>query len=214
MITEPDVTLTDYFLALECAVFACLLYFKNDRLKPFRLWFAIFLGALSLAAALGGTVHGFFVDESTAGYKILWPATLVALGLAALAGWGISSRMIFSPETARKTAGAAAVLFLVYSVVVVFVNQSFLVAILHYLPSVFFLLIAWLSVYRRARSGRALAGVFGLALFFVAAGAQQARIALHPVYFNHNALYHVIQAVAIFLVFYSARWYLSEGEKR
>jgi len=32
----------------------------------------------------------------------------------------------------------------------------------------------------------------------VAAAVQQARIALHPNYFNHNALYHLLQAIALF----------------
>jgi hypothetical protein len=34
---------------------------------------------------------------------------------------------------------------------------------------------------------------------------QQLRIAVHPVYLNHNALYHVIQFVALWMIFVAAR---------
>jgi hypothetical protein len=49
----------------------------------------------------------------------------------------------------------------------------------------------------------------GISLF--TALVQQLRVALHPVYFNHNALYHVLQAAALFLCFL-ASGRLVEGE--
>ncbi len=45
----------------------------------------------------------------------------------------------------------------------------------------------------------------------VAAGVQQLGIALHPVYFDHNALYHLIQAVAVLMLFLSARGIVRQG---
>jgi len=59
--------------------------------------------------------------------------------------------------------------------------------------------------YRRTRAGPLRAGMAGLLLTFIASGAQQAGIDLHPRYFNHNALYHLLQAVAMWLVYVSAR---------
>jgi hypothetical protein len=61
-------------------------------------------------------------------------------------------------------------------------------------------------MYRRTRNRPLALTITGLLLTFVAAGVQQAGIAVHPVYFNHNALYHVIQGVALFLIFVGARW--------
>jgi hypothetical protein len=57
-------------------------------------------------------------------------------------------------------------------------------------------------------------GVTGLALTFVAAAVQQLRIAIHPVYFNHNALYHVIQAGALLLIFVAARFTVTSTSAR
>src|SRR5205823_6043329 len=116
--TEPDVALTDYALALECTVFAYLLQRREH---------ALFFGSAAVASLAGGTVHGFFLDARTLGNAVLWRLTLIAIGVA------------------------------------------------------------------------------GLGLIFIAAAAQQARIALHPRYFNHNALYHLIQALALWLLFLGLR---------
>ena len=51
-----------------------------------------------------------------------------------------------------------------------------------------------------------LIGLLGLVLTLAAAGIQQARWSLHPVYLSYNALYHVVQAVALFCIYWSARW--------
>ena len=42
-------------------------------------------------------------------------------------------------------------------------------------------------------------------LSVLAALLQQARIAIHPVYFDHNALYHVVQAAALVLLYFGFR---------
>ena len=44
-----------------------------------------------------------------------------------------------------------------------------------------------------------------MVLTLVAAVVQQRKISLHPVYFNHNAFYHAIQAVALVLIYVGAR---------
>ena len=208
MITEPDVTFADYALAIECALFSYLLYRRGDREQPLRAWFALFFGSASVAALTGGTVHGFFLDVTTVGYAILWPATLLAIGLAALAAWGIGARIQFSEPLARWITLVAAVQFVVYGVVVFFVTQEFLAAVLDYLPAAVFLAMAFAAAYKRGRERPVLVGLAGLMLTFVAAGVQQGGLALHPLYFNHNALYHVIQAVALFMIFWGARYFV------
>lgn len=210
IMAEPAVTLTDYGLFLECAAFALLL--SRLPLNPLSPWFVLFFGSLGLAALFGGTVHGFFPGESSIGYKILWPGALIGLGLTALAGWGIAARMLFSSQMARRISGGTAFLFLIYTGVVLFVKQTFFVAVLHYLPAALFFLAAWVVLYRRSRSRSALLGAVGMALTFVAAGVQVGKVALHPVYFDHNTFYHVIQAVALFMIYRAARRIALEKE--
>jgi len=208
MITEPDVTLTDYLVATECALFTYLLARKGDQKHPLRIWFAMFFGSISVAGIAGGTVHGFFLDIATLGYQILWPLTLVAIGVTALAAWVIGARIYFSSKVAGWVRIVAVIEFAGYCLVVLFVTQSFSIAVINYLPAVIFLTVIFTLIYSQARERQVLVGLLGFLLTFIAAGVQQGGIALHPLYFNHNALYHLIQAVALFLIFWAARWWV------
>jgi hypothetical protein len=42
-------------------------------------------------------------------------------------------------------------------------------------------------------------------LIFVGAAIQAGRIGVHPRYFDHNALYHFVDAVAAWLIYVAAR---------
>jgi hypothetical protein len=44
-----------------------------------------------------------------------------------------------------------------------------------------------------------------MALSLLAAWIQHKRIGLHQRFFNHNALYHVVQAIALVLIYWAAR---------
>lgn len=199
---EPDVTLTDIGLALECAIFAALL--SRGIGAPARRWFAGFFGVLAAAAALGAAEHGFVGDKASPAGTIVWSGTLLAIGLAAVAGWGAGARLVLGERVARAVTMAAAAAFAAYVAVVAFVDRRFGVAIAFYLPAAIFLLVAFRLAPRRGHA-RANAGAWGLGLTFVAAAVQQRRVALHPQYFDHNALYHVIQAAGLYLVFRGAR---------
>ena len=78
--TEPDVALTDYLLALEGVLFVALLLRRYQTIGHLHVWFTVFFAAASVASLCGGTVHGFFHDEQSAGYAILWRATLLPQG--------------------------------------------------------------------------------------------------------------------------------------
>lgn len=201
---EPDVALTDYGLALECALFVWWVRRHGQPESALRFWFIVFFAALGAAALLGGSVHGFVGDSRSLIHALLWGGTLIAIGVAGLAGWGIGARLALS------TAGSivirvAAIALAGYIVVVLFVAHSFAVAVIYYLPAAAFLLAAFLTVYARQRARWSLIGAGGIALMFIAAAVQQLGIGLHPRYFNHNALYHVFQGIALALLYVAAR---------
>src|ERR1700675_2734292 len=89
--TEPAVTLTDYALAIECAVFVIALARLDARDRKLRFWFVVFFASIGAASVLGGTVHGFFLAASSPGRRILWPATLMAILVTSLAAWNIGA---------------------------------------------------------------------------------------------------------------------------
>jgi len=210
-IAEPDVILTDYGLALDCAVFALLLYRLRESSGPARTWFIVFFAALASAALAGGTVHGFLYHPDTLAHRVAWNASLIAIGVVALSVWMIGIRFEFARRADFILSWIAAALFIGYCAVVLLVRNTFAVAIVHYLPAVFFLLFAFASSYFRSRKPYLLTGLIGLSLTLVAAGTQQLEIGLHPVYFDHNALYHLVQAAALLVLFLSARGIVRHG---
>jgi hypothetical protein len=195
---EPAVSLTDFALAIECGLFAAWLSrLGRARVKPA---FVSLFAATGVAALLGGISHGFLP-----GSDMVWRATLIAICVAAFAAWLVGARLALPEEYQKVVTIFAALVFAAQSAYIVFVGESFLVAIVSYVPAAFFLLIAFGLAYRRCHAPYLLAGIAGLALTFIAAAVQQSGIGLHPRYFDHNAFYHLIQGTALFLIFWAAR---------
>ena len=205
-LSEPDVALTDFALALECAGFSAWLSGYRGARTPMQRWFVVFFVSVGSAALFGGITHGFLPDPRSPLHRLLWAATLLSIGVTALAGWILAAQLVLSAAATRRVAAFATVAFAAYAAVVLLVSQSFAVAIIFYLPAAASLLAAFVVVYRRRHARFASTGIGGLALSGVAAWVQQSGISLHPLYFNHNALYHLIQAVALLLIFLAARY--------
>jgi len=209
--TEADVVVTDYILAAESVLFALLLSRRASSGHGWRdpfVWFFAATGAGSLA---GGTVHGFFLSGDSAMGVALWRVALLSIGVAAFCGWTIGAQMLFAEATARTVRTAAAIELLVYAAVILGLDDSFWVAVTNYLPTTAFLMVAFVAAYRATQDRNVAIGVTGLASTVVAAAIQQFRVALHPVYFNHNALYHLVQTAALFMIFWSARSLAHKG---
>jgi hypothetical protein len=200
-----DVSLTDYGLAAECVCFAYLMARIRTRSSSLPAVFALFFFSIAIAAAAGGTVHGFFLDESSLGYKILWPFTLIVMGITALSGVYIGTALQFSRSTAVYINGVALAIFLAYFLIVLLIRRDFLIAILDYLPALLFIGGAFLLAHRRQKKPAFLIGFLGVCTMLFAAAAQQSKLGIDPRYFDHNALYHVLQAIALFMVFVAAR---------
>ncbi len=188
--TEPDVALTDYGLAAECALFAYLLHRGGDP-----RW-VVFFAAGAVASLAGGTVHGFFLDPATAGARLLWPVALLAVGVTAVAAWAIGGRLLLTPSPARAVEVAAAAAWLAYAALVLGGAQAFGLAVAAYLPAALFLLAGFVVRYRRTGERGLLIGALGLGVTFLAAAVQRA---------GHNAVHHGIQAGGLVLLFAAAR---------
>lgn len=204
-ILEPDVTFTDYALAAECAVLAVLVVRRGAQGPRWRPWFVLFFASLGLAAVAGGTVHGFFPDPQAWGSRLLWPLTLLGIGITAVSAWAIGSGLLFSEPIMRRTITAAWMVFSVYTVVVLTGVQTFDVAIAHYAPAAVFLFVAFAVRYAKTRDPQAGRGTAAVALMIVAALVQYRGVAVHPVYFNHNALYHALQGIALILFYLATK---------
>jgi hypothetical protein len=94
--------------------------------------------------------------------------------------------------------------FLAYSTYVATTDDHFWVAVANYLPSVIFLGAAFAISYRRLSAPPILIGLLGLGVTVAAAAIQRFGLSLHPTYFNHNATYHLAQAIGLFMIFRAA----------
>jgi hypothetical protein len=200
---EPAVALTDLGLALENALFAALLATTRPAERAMRGAWLVFFAALALAALLGFVSHGWIADKGSLAQRIVWSATLLGIGVIALSATAIAARLACETRAAHRITRAALWLGAAYALIVLLGYRRYVIAIAAYLPAALFLLYAFM---RRQRERPALrAGIAGIVLTLAAAGVQQLGIGLHPLHFNHNALYHLIQALALALLFVASR---------
>ncbi len=200
MLHEPVVVLTDYLLAVECGVFATLLVRRGAD----AAWSTVF-AATSVASLLGGTVHGFFPsDAESLASRALWVITMLCVGVTAAALVRVGAGVGWGRERARTLNPGLGMALIGYVGVVLFVSRDFNVAIAAYLPAALFTMFAFARNGWRGRPAGVAPALSGIAITIGGAAAQSVGIGLHPVYFDHNALYHVVQAVALYLLFRAA----------
>jgi hypothetical protein len=192
-IHEPDVVFTDLGLAVLGSYFGW-------RLR--RVRGASVMTGLASAAFWGAIFHGFFPDgTATPPGFVAWLA--VAFSILVVAASLLD--MALSLLLARQTASAARVIVVAYGLVflavILFIDESFATVVLLYGPVLMFALLAAAREEVRARSRTWGLVALGLALSATAALAQRAGVALHAAYFDHNATYHLIQAVALVVLY-------------
>jgi hypothetical protein len=203
---EPDVTLTDYGLALECAILAITLWLGPTRRSELRSAGILFFLSLGFSAVTGGTVHGFYPNPQTLASRCLWQLTLQSIGLAAFSTWRLAAGILASGRAARWLALAAFPQLVLYSTGALLFTQEFWITFTIYVPAALLLLSAFCRAVWRDGQRFLLLGVASSVLSFTSCFLQFTHIGIHPVYFNHNALAHVVQAIALVLLFFAIRY--------
>ncbi len=201
MIAEPMTMLTDYALAGVTGWLGWRL-FRARAVHVARLWWAIALIALALAAVLGGSYHGFAPALGAGALTLLWKATVLAIGAAALGMVVGSAHAMIAGGPRKLLLVLAAGQFLLYSAWMMgHDDYIFVVADTAAAMVALVILHAWsYGVRRDPASAWMLAAV---AVSALAAAVQASGYALHP-HFNHNDLYHVIQIAAMTLFYKGA----------
>ena len=203
--TEPAVALTDFGLAVECAIFVWLLLPLPSAAigaAAAHRWFCAFFAASGIASLLGGTVHGYFTTPSSA-HTVLWQFTLAAVGFGALTLSMIALALI---DRHRSTsARSAAALLFVICLAATLTWPRFVVVMAAYLPAVLFLFVVLATRRRERHDGFSAWAMAGIAIMLVAALVQQIGPGPFPASFNHNAVFHVIQSLALLALFRGAQ---------
>jgi len=194
---EPATLLTDLLLAVLSGWLAWRLYRHLSDGQEAALWWSHALGLTSLSALVGGTYHGFAPNFPATVANLWWISTLLIINLLSAA---MALSLVHEIKPAGRQGpwiGLIAFKFVAFAGVAT-VHHRFVVAIIDY-GLVMLMWAAAAVMLRRSWSGWMLAGI-GLSV--AAALVQQLRLAPSPS-FNHNDLYHVVQALAL-LCFYGA----------
>ena len=93
--------LSDYGLTLESAILAMLTHRRTERTR-LREWVVLFFAASAMASLAGGTVHGFTGNPASRGHRVLWPASLISVGVAGLAGTMIGTIIKKRPNSMSR----------------------------------------------------------------------------------------------------------------
>lgn len=211
MLHEASVSVSDFGLAALSAVLAGKLLLRDTEKLSIRKWFGVEIGAVALAALLGGIAHGFFPDTDASWGALIWRTTLICVGLTGLAALMIASFLLFRPSTIERVRIVGLLVFAIYCGIVLFEWQRFAVALAFYVPPTLLLFVAFLVRWRKEPNSFASDGLVAMALTFVAAGIQHFGVELDPVYLNHNVIYHIVQAAAVVFLYRAGRRWLTES---
>ena len=190
--------LTDYALAGVAWMLARTLRRSRDS-RAAALW-ALAFAVTGLAALAGGCVHGFgtFLPPRLA--RVLWVGTVMSVGVGTACLLAGAVFAAVRPGPLRRFLLALCVLKLAAYLTFIALRPAFRYAVYDSLPVVLLLLGFLAQRWSRSRSTAAALGVAGLLVSIAGAFVQQARIGIHPDWFNHNDVYHVIQGGALWLL--------------
>ncbi len=205
-IHSPDVVITDLLITLICIYFTFQLASQNSTHHDLR---SIFIGLFTStggAALVGAIYHGFYEHSSDLPYAtelkpLLAMSVLLILGLTSYYIWRL---FVFFALPQRFRGLSYFILFIMlttYFTLVLIGMKGFKVALAAYLPPVLLLTLVLTIKWLTKKDARYFIGLLGLLLTLVAAAVQALKISPHEVYFNHNALYHLIQATALYLIY-------------
>ena len=194
---EPDVALTDFAIALACGAFAVVLA-RGGRREPVRRAFIGLFAATGAAALVGGIAHGFFdLSIGTPVVHTLWFLTMALTGAAGAALWLLVAALVAPSRLQPLLRWVIVVEWLAYLAWVVWVDPSFIVAIVQYSAPALIVLVVF--VWRAQYIGSA-----ALALTFVAGALQHAGYTPTDT-LTHNAFFHLLQLIALTGLFLTAR---------
>jgi hypothetical protein len=203
-IHDPDVVFTDLGLAVLGAWFAWRLAAASGPGSLGKAG-ALLMAALASAAFWGAVFHAFFpLNTATVAGFIAWIPVSLSIVVAAATLLELGLRVLAPGRRQPVRRGIVAAYAAAFALAVLLVDESFTTIVRFYVPTLLhFLAAATARAFREGPGWTPIA--LGLTLSGIAALLQQLKVAVHPVYFDHNAVYHVVQAAALVVLFLGFR---------
>jgi hypothetical protein len=204
-VRDPDVAFTDLGLALLGGYLGWRLWNAPGPRMLLRTG-ALLMGGLASAALWGAVFHAFFpAGTATPAGFLVWIPVALSIVMAASVMLELSLRLLVARIQSGVRRSIVATYAVVFAVVVLLVHESFSSIVYFYTPALVLLLIAAGQQALRSRDAGWTLIAIGLIMSASAAMLQLAKVAVHPVYFDHNAVYHVVQAIALVFLYFGLR---------
>jgi hypothetical protein len=202
---DPDVVFTDLGLALLGGYLAWRLWNAPGPRMLLRTG-ALLMGGLASAALWGAVFHAFFpAGTATPAGFLVWVPVALSIVVAAAVMLELSLRLLVPRIQLGVRRSIVATYAVGFAVVVLLVHESFSSIVYFYTPALILLLIAAGQQALRSRDAGWTLITTGLIMSAGAAVLQQAKVSVHPVYFDHNAVYHVVQGIALVFLYFGWR---------
>lgn len=197
-IAEPMTLLTDYTLAGVTGWLGWLMFRKREG-QAVRWFWALAFAALTVAAVLGGTHHGFAPRLSDGTLHLLWKATVLAVGIANFALLAASTIAVTAGRIRKFLIALAAAKLALFSGWML-AHDEFIYVIVDSGVAMIAIAVLHGGSVMRNNDRASLWVLGGIVVSVLAAGVQASGFALHR-HFNHNDLYRVIQIAAMTLLY-------------
>jgi hypothetical protein len=200
-IHEPVTTVTDFIISGICVYF----YFKLNKLSannPSTNYWKYFYGFMALGSFIGGCAHAFFEFHVGLGYKSFWLSMQVLnmLAMYSIQHATLNSALIHSN---KKNIWAKSYLIqALVGIMAVFLFQNFIVVVINNAIALIPIMIIHFKASKTNKLNLWIA--YGIAVLFVTAGVNLAKLSLHD-YFNHLDLAHVLIMINLYLMYTGVR---------
>jgi hypothetical protein len=190
------VGLTDLLLSAEALVLGCLLLSHASKVRSYVVALFYLLGASSF---LGAIFHLFFpLKVATESGWIVWLLVAGSIGLTAILLWCLTAFLTFGKHGLRVATLLSPLYFVVFMFEIAAVDYHYGTIILFYAPAVVAFGAVALCKAIKKKAGWSTVFV-GVALSAIAAVVQSSTLSL--ALFDHNTLYHILQAVALYVLY-------------
>ena len=197
VIYDALVSFTDVLLAVESLLFAFLI--SRKKYAESRGMVAILFTLLAVASLSGAAFHYFFPSKAESmGGMITWLVVTAATGLSAIVLWLLAAESS-APKARRFVLLASPFFFGGFMFWIAFVDYHYRVVVAFYAPAL--LAFGAAAFYKLVQGRRGWGGIFLGVLFSALAALAQVSGIMIAGYADHNVIYHVLQAFALFLLY-------------
>ncbi len=197
-ISEPTTLATDYALAGLSGFLAWRMFETSGRVRTRRYW-AFALAATAVASFAGGTYHGFGPVLPPHAAAALWKLTTLSMGVASFFLTASAAYAAFGGSGRAALLALATIKLLIYSWWMS-THDAFVYVICDYGSTLLFILVLVAANRLHGETGQRTSIAGGIVVSVVAALLQQSGLRLHA-HFNHNDLMHVVQMLAVWLLY-------------